>query len=74
MINWLNNLLHCFLGMARVALQPKVHMVETDGLFPIQSWYGEARGAHLGNAKHHVRGGGSGSAGVLTWLKFSIQM
>src|SRR5260370_41695291 len=27
--------------MARVALHPKVHMVETDSLFPIQSWYGE---------------------------------
>ena len=27
--------------MARVALHPKVHMVETDGLFSIQSWYRE---------------------------------
>src|SRR5258705_5629228 len=31
------SLSHCFSGMARVALQPKVHMVETDGLFPIHS-------------------------------------
>ena len=40
-IDQLANLLHCFAGIARVALQPKVHMVETDSLFPVQSWYGE---------------------------------
>src|SRR5258708_38645783 len=38
------SLLHCFLGMARVALQPKVHMVETDSLFPVQSSNGDMSG------------------------------
>ena len=27
--------------LTRVALHPKVHIMETDGLFPVQSWYGE---------------------------------
>src|SRR5258705_189438 len=33
----LESLLHCFLGIARVALQPKVWMMDTDGLFPVHS-------------------------------------
>src|SRR5260370_22908094 len=40
----LESLLRCFSGIVMVTLHPKVHIVDTDGLFPVQSLDGDTSG------------------------------